>query len=571
MALTDPRMDELDDGTPERDIIAGTSGNDVIHGFGGNDVLMGMAGDDVLDGGEGDDVLVGGLGDDTLDGGSGNDVLVHEAGGGAMNGGAGDDVYVVGGALAGGRIVITDTSGIDTLDARGANTKALIDMNAGGSSFVDGREIVITGRDVVESALDLVLTQDLSGSFYDDVATVRSLAPELVAAIAAIARDSNLGVASFVDKPVGPFGVSGDFEYRTDLQLTADPDAFIAAINALTVLDGADYPEAQLTALLQVALRSDEVGWRPGAIKVVVLTTDAVWHVAGDFPSAPPNNNDTVTDGPGNDGTGEDYPTVDAVKAAILDRGIVPIFAVTSSVVSHYQGLVETLGVGAVVELSSDSSDIIRVFEDAIQTVTETVIENATGGRFNDTIIGNAADNGIWGRGGNDSISGGGGSDTIWGGLGKDRLFGEDGNDWIAGEGGNDRILGGRGNDTIDGGEGKNTLFGEDGNDMILGGGGNDVIRGGAGGDTIEGGGGNDKLYGEAGADTFVFGTGFGRDTIFGFQDGADRLDFSGSGLTFADLTITAGGGNATIICTEGRVILQGVSSALITLDDFIF
>jgi Ca2+-binding RTX toxin-like protein len=516
MALTDPTMDEFDEGTDGPDIIPGTSGNDHILGHAGDDVLIGGAGDDVLDGGEGDDILSGGLGHNTLIGGSGNDVLISEAGGGAMNGGIGDDIYVVAGALAGGRIVITDTDGIDTLNARGANSRAFIDLRAGETSYVDGREIVTTGRSEVESPLDLVLAQDLSGSFADDVATVQDLAEDLVATILGIAADVHLGVTSFIDKPVPPFGSSGDFEYRTDLQLTDDTGTFITALDGLVTGSGNDAPESQLTALLQIALRSDEVGWRPGALKVVVLTTDAVAHVAGDFPSVPLNNGDAVLDGPGNNGTGEDYPSIAQVRGALQAAGIIPIFAVTGGVTDFYTSLVAEFGFGAVVSLSGDSSDIIEVFEDAIRTATETVIENAIGGRFNDTILGNDADNMLIGRGGNDSLEGGAGDDSLEGGHGKDRLYG------------------------------------------------------GAGDDMLTGGSGNDRLYGGAGADIFVFGPGHGRDTVFGFEDGVDRLDFSGTGLSFADLTIS-GVANTTIISAAGRVVLSGIDSSLIAADDFIF
>lgn len=516
MALLDPRMDEYDEGTDASDVIPGTSGNDVILGLGGDDVLIGGVGYDVLDGGDGNDVLTGGDGENTLIGGAGNDVMVSEEGGGALNGGIGDDTYVLAGAQAGGRLVITDTAGIDTLNARGANVGAEISMAAGTTSYIDGREILITGRDVVESPLDLVLTQDLSGSFGDDVATVQGLAPDLVAAIAAIAGDFHLGVASFVDKPTSPFGSPGDYEYQTELQLTADSAAFITALDGLTVLSGNDGPESQLSALLQVALRTDEVGWRPEAIKVVVLTTDADFHEAGDFAGVPANNGDTVLDGPGNDGTGEDYPSMEQVMSALQAAGIIPIFAVTEFASDAYETLVSDFGFGAVVSLSTNSADIIGVFEDAIEEVTETVIENAIGGRFNDTVEGNGGDNQIWGRGGNDLIEGAKGDDSLYGGAGKDKLYGGD-----------------------------------------------DA-------DVIDGGAGNDKMYGEGGADTFVFGLAFGKDVIFGWEDGIDRIDLSGTGLTFADLTI-GGTANTVITCAEGRIVLDGFAPAGIDATDFIF
>lgn len=51
-------------------------------------------------------------------------------------------------------------------------------------------------------------------------------------------------------------------------------------------------------------------------------------------------------------------------------------------------------------------------------------IENATGGKGNDTIIGNAAANRLNGLAGKDTLEGAGGNDHFWGGLGNDVLIG---------------------------------------------------------------------------------------------------------------------------------------------------
>jgi len=57
---------------------------------------------------------------------------------------------------------------------------------------------------------------------------------------------------------------------------------------------------------------------------------------------------------------------------------------------------------------------------------TDTIsgIERATGGAYNDTVIGDGYDNVLSGNGGNDTIDGGAGKDTLRGGVGLDRLTG---------------------------------------------------------------------------------------------------------------------------------------------------
>lgn len=95
-----------------------------------------------------------------------------------------------------------------------------------------------------------------------------------------------------------------------------------------------------------------------------------------------------------------------------------------------------------------------------------------------------------------------------------------------------DIVLAGEGNDALYGQNGNDRLFGQAGDDRIFGGSGNDLISGGAG---------NDLLYGEAGADTYVYGRGYGNDTIFDYAENGVRRDtVRFLGLNPADVRVTA-------------------------------
>ena len=61
-------------------------------------------------------------------------------------------------------------------------------------------------------------------------------------------------------------------------------------------------------------------------------------------------------------------------------------------------------------------------------------------------------------------------------------------------------------------------MYGGNGNDRLLGGAGNDFMMGDDGNDTLDGGIGNDNLYGGNGADTYIFGKGFGQDTVYNYD-----------------------------------------------------
>lgn len=75
------------------------------------------------------------------------------------------------------------------------------------------------------------------------------------------------------------------------------------------------------------------------------------------------------------------------------------------------------------------------------------VIEDAEGGRGDDLINGNNAQNVLEGLNGGDRIYGRGGADDISGGAGRDALFGGAGDDDLTGGGGRDALYGGAGGD----------------------------------------------------------------------------------------------------------------------------
>jgi serralysin len=106
-----------------------------------------------------------------------------------------------------------------------------------------------------------------------------------------------------------------------------------------------------------------------------------------------------------------------------------------------------------------------------------------------------------------------------------------------------ENVIGSRFDDTIRGNSANNKLEGGDGHDEIRGGGGNDIVVGGRGEDSLYG----DDGTGPGGADTFVFKsfkdsneipqlsagytgnvfTDLGRDTIYDFEAGKDKIDLS--------------------------------------------
>jgi len=215
------------------------------------------------------------------------------------------------------------------------------------------------------------------------------------------------------------------------------------------------------------------------------------------------------------------------------------------------------------------------------------VIENLIGSDHIDRLRGTDGVNALNGGDGNDILNGRGGADTLNGGEGADRLFGGSGTDTASYEDAASGVLADLNNNAINTGEAAGDFYssietllgsgfddnlrGTDGANTLEGDGGDDMLFGRGGADTLVGGAGDDGLFGGGGADSFVFRLNDGNDTISGFQDGFDVIDFSETNLAFGNLTISDDGTDTTVDYGTGEITILGTLQSQITEDDFVF
>ena len=191
-------------------------------------------------------------------------------------------------------------------------------------------------------AIDVGFVIDQSGSYEDDITTLQTRAQDIVNSLRSRTDiDVQFGLAGFADFPQGGYGDEGDIEYRLYQNITGDSDALIAAIDKLNkpLMDGDDYPESQYEALFRAA---QEIGWRDGTLRILLLATDADFHDSDTDPSYPGAGRRTVL--------------------ATLETENVIVIGLQSGdggdAAEHLQELAEVTG-GSVLSLDAASSQIV--------------------------------------------------------------------------------------------------------------------------------------------------------------------------------------------------------------------
>jgi len=518
------------------DVLTGNNGRDTIEGGADDDTLLGGASNDLLQGDGGDDFLDGGTGDDTLLGGTENDRLTGSAGADVMDGGAGDDLVTYSGKLT-----------VDLATPSSSTGFALGDTFVGveGIGFLGGTGSRFVGNATALSVLLLggSMTAIAGSGAESFVATSGSMAVSYVSTPV-----TGVSFRVVLGQMTGTRGALGDtLDGVRSLTMTGRNDVFDATgFNGLRPL-----PSTILAGSGSDALTLKHVG---------TATIDTG------------GGNDTVT--------------------GAMDGGTVALGSGADSVNMVVDG-VQSLG--APVLITSGSGD------DTVTIETAGALLDIRGEAGNDTILLQDAGFGSYtvdGGDGNDTITTSSLAASVAGGLGNDTLTvtaiealiglsGGDGDDVIVAKTQGGTLRGDLGNDTltlnlfmINGGS--VTIDGGDGNDQLtvtsdftrgqdpLG---KTVqVRGGSGDDTVI-----DNTQ-PAFAETqtlFVFGVGWGDDTVTGFDDGTDLIRFegtSGAGLdSFDDLVVSGDGTQTVVSFGADSITLLGLDVALFGVADVAF
>lgn len=246
-----------------------------------------------------------------------------------------------------------DESPPSPLEADGTTTASLIIIpdiqRPDGSGLLITTTVTVPGT---PSPLDLIFVIDTTGSMWDDIDQVKAQATELADRIAADVADYRLGLVTYRDHPVSPYGDPGDQPSTVVLPLTTDADAAVDAIQSLIVGGGADWSESVYSGLMAAI----DQAWRDGAEKAIILLGDAPPHDPEPF-------------------TGYTLDDVLVAAYAVDPANIYPILVGSDPDAAAY---FEALAEGSEGQLfaAGDADEVVDALLQALQKIAETKTES---------------------------------------------------------------------------------------------------------------------------------------------------------------------------------------------------
>ncbi|XP_064077231.1 integrin beta-PS-like isoform X2 [Macrobrachium nipponense] len=267
--------------------------------------------------------------------------------------------------------------------------------------------LTIKYRHVQNYPVDLYYLMDGSKSMSDDKDMLSGLGNDLAEGIKNVTTNFRLGFGVFVDKMVlpyvstAPFGkqpscevcnpptltpgieqlcvpCSPPYGFINSLPLTHNIAEFESKVKEAPIATNKDFPEGGFDALMQAMVCQKEIDWREQSARVIVLSTDAGFHYAGDGRLAGILTPNDMTCHLDNNGTYTrsrdlDYPSVSQINDMANQNGISLIFAITQDQEPLYVKLADHISGASSGILEQDSSNIVRLVTGKVEDIISTV------------------------------------------------------------------------------------------------------------------------------------------------------------------------------------------------------
>ncbi|GAV06686.1 hypothetical protein RvY_16633 [Ramazzottius varieornatus] len=254
--------------------------------------------------------------------------------------------------------------------------------------------IPVRFRQAKDYPVDLYYLMDLSHSMLDDKVKLATLGSYLAAEMRNMTSNFRLGFGSFVDKVVMPFvstvpkklvapcdGCAAPYGYKHHMTLSEDTHHFEQRVSDASISGNLDAPEGGFDAIMQAIACKNDIGWRDKARKLLVLSTDASFHYAGDGKLGgivTPNDGECHL-GTENgemiytESSNQDYPSLSQINRAVKENKINMIFAVTEDQFPTYSRLSGYVEGSVAGKLANDSSNVVELVKDQYNKISSSV------------------------------------------------------------------------------------------------------------------------------------------------------------------------------------------------------
>ncbi|XP_002057277.3 integrin beta-PS isoform X1 [Drosophila virilis] len=239
--------------------------------------------------------------------------------------------------------------------------------------------------------VDLYYLMDLSKSMEDDKEKLSALGDKLSETMKRITSNFRLGFGSFVDKVLMPYvstipkklehpcdNCKAPYGYRNHMPLSNNTESFSNEVKQAAVSGNLDAPEGGFDAIMQAIACRQQVGWREQARRLLVFSTDAGFHYAGDGKLGgviTPNDGECHLNGQGmyTHSIIQDYPSISQINQKVKQNAINIIFAVTQNQYSVYQKLSGHIEGSSSAILSNDSSNVVDLVREEYSKISSSV------------------------------------------------------------------------------------------------------------------------------------------------------------------------------------------------------
>lgn len=248
--------------------------------------------------------------------------------------------------------------------------------------------------------VDLYYLMDLSKSMEDDKEKLSALGDLLSDSMRNITSNFKLGFGSFVDKIVMPYvstvpknliepctRCAAPYGYHNKMPLSSDTKRFNGEVRNASVSGNLDAPEGGFDAIMQAVVCRNEIGWREKARRLLVFSTDAGFHYAGDGKLGgivEPNDGLCHLNATGDytHSTLQDYPSISQINLKVKQNAINVIFAVTAEQIGVYEKLREHIEGSTCGVLTADSSNVVDLVKEQYDKISSSVEmkDNSTSG-----------------------------------------------------------------------------------------------------------------------------------------------------------------------------------------------